>query len=56
VRADVQDHVHLHGYDVMRDVVPGKTTRLNFEADIEGVFEVELEDSKVQIAEITVEP
>ena len=29
VRADVADHVHLHGYDVMRDVAPGKPGRLD---------------------------
>jgi hypothetical protein len=56
VRADVPDHVHLHGYDVMRDIAPGKPAKLNFKANIEGVFEVELEDSGVTIAEITVNP
>jgi hypothetical protein len=56
VRSDVSDHVHLHGYDVMRDVAPGKTARLRFRATIPGRFEVELEDRGVQIADITVNP
>ena len=56
VKSDVSDHVHLHGYDIMRDVVPGKTARLRFKATIPGRFEVELEDRGVQIADITVEP
>jgi hypothetical protein len=56
VRADVTDHIHLHGYDIMRDVVPGKPARLPFKATIPGRFEVELEDRGVQIADITVEP
>jgi hypothetical protein len=56
VRSDVADHVHLHGYDVMRDVAPGKPARLPFRATIPGRFEVELEDRGVQIADITVQP
>ncbi len=56
VRSDVTDHVHLHGYDIMRDVAPGSPARLRFRATIPGRFEVELEDRGVQIADITVEP
>jgi hypothetical protein len=56
VRSDVSDHVHLHGYDIMRDVAPGSPARLRFRATIPGRFEVELEDRGVQIADITVNP
>jgi hypothetical protein len=56
VRADVSDHVHLHGYDVMRDVSPGRPARLRFRATIPGRFEVELEDRKLQIAQLEVRP
>ena len=56
VRSDVSDHVHLHGYDVMRDVGPGMPGRIDFRATIPGRFEVELEDSRLQIADITVNP
>ena len=54
VESDVTDHVHLHGYDIMRDVAPGKPARLPFKATIPGRFEVELEDRGVPIADITV--
>jgi hypothetical protein len=54
VRSDVSDHIHLHGYDIMRDVAPGKPARLPFKATIPGRFEVELEDRGVPIADITV--
>jgi len=54
VKSDVTDHVHLHGYDIMRDVAPGRPARLLFEATIPGRFEVELEDRGVPIADITV--
>ncbi|HUG66080.1 MAG TPA: hypothetical protein VMK83_12760 [Gaiellaceae bacterium] len=56
VTSDVTDHIHLHGYDIMRDVVPGKPARLQFRATIPGRFEVELEDRRVPIADITVTP
>jgi hypothetical protein len=56
VRADVSDHVHLHGYDIMRDVAPGAPARLRFRATIPGRFEVELEDRGLQIAQIEVRP
>ena len=56
VRSDVADHIHLHGYDIVRDVAPGKPARLPFKATIPGRFEVELEDRGVQIADISVQP
>ncbi len=56
VTADVADHVHLHGYDKTVDVAPGRPAKLPFTATIPGRFEVELEDSGVQIAEVEVRP
>lgn len=56
VESDVAEEVHVHGYDVTVEVEPGKPAKLEFPADIEGVFEVELEGSAVQIAELTVNP
>ncbi len=56
VKSDVTDHVHLHGYDIMRDVVAGGMARVAFKAALPGRFEVELEDRGVQIAELTVRP
>ena len=56
VTSDVADEIHLHGYDVSRDVEAGGTVRLPFKATIPGRFEAELESRGVQIADITVEP
>ena len=56
VTSDVADEVHLHGYDISRDVAAGGTARIAFRATIPGRFEVELEDRGVQIADMTVEP
>lgn len=55
VRSDIADEVHLHGYDISRKVTAGGTARIAFVAKIPGRFEVELEDSGVQIAELTVQ-
>lgn len=56
VKSDVADEVHLHGYDITRDVAAGGTARIAFEAALPGRFEVELEQRGVQIADLTVEP
>jgi hypothetical protein len=56
VVSDVSDHVHLHGYDISKDVEPGGSVSFDFRADIEGVFEAELEDRKEQILELRVNP
>ncbi|HZA90601.1 MAG TPA: hypothetical protein VE401_10235 [Solirubrobacterales bacterium] len=56
VEADVAEEVHVHGYDVIEEVAPGKVASFDFPADIEGGFEIELEGSHTQIAELTVEP
>ncbi len=56
VDSDVSDEVHVHGYDVMKDVEAGGSVSFDFPADIEGIFEAELEGRKEQIAEIRVNP
>lgn len=56
VSADVSDEVHLHGYDLSKDVAPGHPVTIAFGATIAGRFEIELEDRKFQIAELEVEP
>ena len=56
VRSDVADHVHLHGYDVFQDIEAGGEVEFDVPATLEGVFEVELEDRVVPLAEIAVNP
>jgi hypothetical protein len=48
------EEVHLHGYDVLRRIGPNGVARLPFRATIPGRFEVELEASHRQIADLTV--
>jgi hypothetical protein len=56
VRSDVADEVHVHGYDLMGDVAPGKPVRIEFTANLTGRFEIELERRGKQIAQLTVLP
>ena len=56
VHSDVADEVHLHGYDLHRDVEAGGTATIAFKAKIAGRFEAELENRKEQILSLTVEP
>ena len=55
VRSDVADEVHVHGYDLHKDVPAGGTVRIAFPATIAGQFEAELESRSLQIVELTVE-
>ena len=55
VTADVADEVHIHGYDLMVDTIPGKTVHKQFVARIPGVFEIELEQSKTQLTRLQVQ-
>ncbi len=52
--SDVDEELHLHGYDVSVDVAAGETQRVRFVADIPGVFEVELEQSGTPVLDLTV--
>jgi FtsP/CotA-like multicopper oxidase with cupredoxin domain len=56
VESDIAEEVHLHGYDIAKDVSGGGKVSFDVPATFEGVFEVELEQSVVPLAEITVTP
>lgn len=56
VESDVSDEVHVHGYDLHKDVKAGGTVEFDFPASLEGVFEAELESRKEQIIELRVNP
>ncbi len=55
VTADVADEVHLHGYDLTVDTVPGRPVSVEFTADIPGVFEVELHGSGLLLTRLQVQ-
>ena len=45
VTADVVEEIHVHGYDLYADLVPGQTAQLAFVADLPGSYEVELHEA-----------
>ena len=56
VRSPEDEEVHVHGYDIKKDVKAGQTTPMSFKATIDGIFEIEFEHSAKQIAELRVDP
>jgi FtsP/CotA-like multicopper oxidase with cupredoxin domain len=61
VTTDAPDEVHLHGYDIEKEVAPGRPARFRFKADAEGAFEIEshvAEDAGREplLARLVVEP
>jgi len=56
VRHSSPNHVHVHGYDLMEEVGPGRPASFSFEATITGIFEIELEDTGEPLGTLRVEP
>jgi hypothetical protein len=55
-RSEVVEEIHVHGYDRYVDLPAGETVNVAFEADITGIFEVELHGSGEAIAQLRVDP
>jgi hypothetical protein len=56
VRHDEKEEVHIHGYDIKKDLEPGKTVTVSFKGTIPGIFEIELERSGTLLAQLKVIP
>jgi hypothetical protein len=56
IKSDTADEVHIHGYDVHKDVEKGGSAHFSFPASIDGRFVVELEGKGEQLASLQVEP
>lgn len=57
VEVPFEEEIHLHGYDVMKEVPKGGGTVVyDLPAELEGLFEAELEGRGEQIVELKVEP
>jgi hypothetical protein len=56
VRSQAPEEIHVHCYDITRDVPAGRTIDVSFKADITGICEVEFHNSGEPIAELRVEP
>ena len=56
VKAPEDEEVHIHGYDIKKDVKADQVAKISFKATIDGIFEIEFEHSATQIAELRVDP
>lgn len=57
VEGDEAEEVHLHGYDIDKEIPEGGgAVEFDLPAEIEGIFEAELEGRGVQILELRVNP
>lgn len=54
VSSDVADEIHVHGYDLRREVAAGGTATLTFAPDLPGIFEVELESRGLRLLDLQV--
>src|SRR5262245_6867787 len=50
------DEVHVHGYDLKKDVKANQMASMSFKATIDGIFEIEFENEGQQIASLRVNP
>ena len=56
VRHGEAEEVHIHGYDIKKDLAADETANVSFEASIPGIFEIELEHSGTPLGRLKVEP
>ena len=56
VSSDEAEEIHVHGYDLSKDVPAGGTVEFDFPAELEGIYEAELEELGVQIIELRINP
>jgi hypothetical protein len=50
------EEIHVHGYDVTKEIPASKPTNVSFPADITGIFEIEFHGSGEQIGQLRVDP
>ncbi len=56
VLSDVDDEIHVHGYDLLFPVTAGVPVEIALTAEVPGIFEVELESSHTLLFELEVTP
>jgi hypothetical protein len=54
VTSDVDDALHVHGYDIEEPLEAGRTTTVEFVADQSGVFEVETHETELELLQLAV--
>lgn len=56
VVSDADHEIHLHGFDIAKDVKAGGSVTYDVKTDAPGIYEFEIEDTKTKIGQVKVEP
>ena len=56
ITTDSPLEVHLHGYDIERELEPGEPAELSFRADLTGRFEIENHETEEVLGTLVVRP
>jgi hypothetical protein len=56
ITSDRSDEVHLHGYDLRAQILPGETATLAFTAILTGRFGLEMHKAHIELAMLEVYP
>ena len=54
VTSDVDDELHVHGFDIEEPLEAGRTTMIELTADQQGVFEVETHETELELLQLEV--
>jgi hypothetical protein len=54
VTSDVDDELHVHGYEIEAELEAGRPTTVEFAADQTGLFEVEAHESELELLQLEV--
>lgn len=54
VTSDVDDQLHVHGFEIDEEIEAGRPTTVEFVADQQGVFEVETHETELQLLQLEV--
>ena len=54
VTSDVDDELHVHGYEVEAELEAGRPTTIELVADQTGIFEVETHESELELLQLEV--
>ncbi len=54
VTSDVDEEIHVHGYDLYEDIPAGGTGEVSFTADLPGAYEVELQQADRPLVQLRV--
>ena len=56
ITSDTEGEVHLHGYDLEKELVPGQSVTLTLTANATGRFLIEIEETEVELGFLEVQP